>query len=182
MDKPFALRQKLLNTVALDVAFKLLIRRKAEMFADTLCVWTNEKARNLTGDIKNLIIIVITTVCLFVSGGRIFHTATRLKNNSILIYGGRTSPTKPCVETLQLSLATNTETNYSHSTNDFSHYHSETECKSNEDFQSSRIVKESYKHTVLNCQGEIPEPRWRHSTTHVILPDGTTKSFLFFAN
>ena len=150
------------NTVALDVTFKLLVRRKAEMFADNLCVWTNEKARNLTGDIKNLIIIVITNVCLFVSGGRIFHTATRLKNNSILIYGGRTSPTKPCVETLQLSLA--------------------TECKSNEDFQSSRIVKESYKQTVLNCQGEIPEPRWRHSATHVILPDGTTKSFLFFAN
>ena len=49
---------------------------------------------------------------------------------------------------------------------------SESEHGDSKDFQSSLITNPCYKQTVLNCGGDIPEPRWRHSATHVFLPDG----------
>ena len=102
---------------------------------------------------------VVTNIYLLISGGRIFHTATALSSSDILIYGGRTSPAKPCAQTLLLSLTNNAESISSNSS-----------C--GKDFQSSPITNPCYKQTVLNCVGDIPEPRWRHSATHVFLPDG----------
>ena len=124
-------------------------------------------------------ITVRTQIFFFITAGRMFHTATTLNNNDVLIYGGRTSPSKPCLETLLLSLEKNVsaESKPSKFTNSTSHCCLDTECKNNEDFDSSHIVKLSYKQTVLSCQGEIPEPRWRHTATHVVLPDGTPKQF-----
>ena len=124
----------------------------------------------------------LTQIYLSISAGRMFHSATRLNKNDILIYGGRTSPSKPSLETLLLSLEDNVsaESKSSNFTNSTSHCCLETGCQNNEDLQSSRIVKPSYKQTVLSCQGEIPEPRWRHTATHVVLPDGTPKHFVFF--
>ena len=121
----------------------------------------------------------ITNVLCFISGGRMFHTATRLNNNNILIYGGRTSPSKPCAETILLSLEDKDESESSNCTNDNVNCLPETEYKNSQDSQSSYALKKSYKHMVLSCQGDIPQPRWRHSATHVVLPDGT-QIILFF--
>lgn len=121
--------------------------------------------------------ISLQLILFFIPGGRIFHTATRLSNNSILVYGGRTSPTKPCAETLLLSLLDKNESKYLNCTNSSVNCCSESEHKSCEDFQSSCEEKESYRHSVLNCQGDIPQPRWRHSATRVVLPDGTSILF-----
>ena len=116
---------------------------------------------------------VITNIYLLISGGRIFHTATALSSSDILIYGGRTSPVKPCAQTLLLSLTNNTESMSSNSSCGASQSgRSESEYGDNKDFQSSLITNPCYKQTVLNCGGDIPEPRWRHSATHVFLPDG----------
>ena len=116
---------------------------------------------------------VVTNIYLLISGGRIFHTATALSSSDILIYGGRTSPAKPCAQTLLLSLTTNSESISSNSSCGASQNgRAESEFEGDRDFQSSRIINQCYKQTVLNCGGDIPEPRWRHSTTHVFLPDG----------
>ena len=116
---------------------------------------------------------VVTNIFLFISGGRIFHTATAFSSSDILIYGGRTSPAKPCVQTLLLSLTNNTESICSNSScGDSQSGRSEIEYEGDKDFQSSRIINQCYKQTVLNCGGDIPEPRWRHSATHLFLPDG----------
>ena len=116
---------------------------------------------------------VITNIYLLISGGRIFHTATALSSSDILIYGGRTSPAKPCAQTLLLSLTNNTESIYSNSSCGASRSgRAESKFAGDKDFQSSRIINQCYKQTVLNCGGHIPEPRWRHSATHVFLPDG----------
>ena len=116
---------------------------------------------------------VVTNIYLLISGGRIFHTATALSSSDILIYGGRTSPAKPCAQTLLLSLTNNTESMSSNSSCGASQSgRSESEYGDNKDFQSSLITNPCYKQTVLNCGGDIPEPRWRHSATHVFLPDG----------
>ena len=116
---------------------------------------------------------VVTNIYLLISGGRIFHTATALSSSDILIYGGRTSPAKPCAQTLLLSLTNNTESMSSNSSCGASQSgRSESEYGDNEDFQSSLVTNPCYKQTVLNCGGDIPEPRWRHSATHVFLPDG----------
>lgn len=115
----------------------------------------------------------VTNIYLLISGGRIFHTATALSSSDILIYGGRTSPAKPCAQTLLLSLTNNTESissNYSCGASQSGR--SESEYEGDNDFQSSLIPNPCYKQTVLNCGGDIPEPRWRHSATHVFLPDG----------
>lgn len=118
---------------------------------------------------------LIFNIC-FTSVGRIFHTATRLNNNSILIYGGRTSPSKPCSETLLLSLEDKNESQSSSCTDDSDNCCSESERKRSEDFQGSHEVKKSYKHSIVNCQGDIPQPRWRHSATHIVVPDGTSNT------
>ena len=116
---------------------------------------------------------VVTNIYLFISGGRIFHTATALSSSDILIYGGRTSPAKPCAQTLLLSLTNNTESISSNSSCGASQNgRAESEFEGDRDFQSSRIINQCYKQTVLDCGGDIPEPRWRHSATHVFLPDG----------
>ena len=116
---------------------------------------------------------VITNIYLLISGGRIFHTATALSSSDILIYGGRTSPAKPCAQTLLLSLTKNTESISSNSSCGASQSgRAESKFEGDKDFQSSRIINQCYKQTVLNCGGDIPEPRWRHSATHVFLPDG----------
>ncbi|KAJ7391936.1 Leucine carboxyl methyltransferase 2 [Desmophyllum pertusum] len=112
-------------------------------------------------------------------GGRMFHTATRLNNNNILIYGGRTSPSKPCAETILLSLEDKDESESSNCTNDNVNCLPETEYKNSQDSQSSYALKKSYKHMVLSCQGDIPQPRWRHSATHVVLPDGSENLLMF---
>lgn len=141
-----------------------------------------------------------------------FHSATLLSNNDVLIYGGRTSPSKPCVETLLLSLTKEVQTdrnssyctNYtscclleteSKCNNDAECFCSETECKDEEDVQGSQLdnehkvsdygqsccfVKQGYTQSVLYCQGEIPEPRWRHTATRIFLPNGTQKTFVSF--
>ena len=116
---------------------------------------------------------VITNIYLLISGGRIFHTATALSSSDILIYGGRTSPAKPCAQTLLLSLTNNSESISSNSSCGASQNgRAESEFEGDRDFQSSRIINQCYKQTVLDCGGDIPEPRWRHSATHVFLPDG----------
>ena len=116
---------------------------------------------------------VVTNIYFLISGGRIFHTATALSSSDILIYGGRTSPAKPCAQTLLLSLTNNTESISLNSSCGASRIgSSESEYEGDKDFQSSRITNQCYKQTVLNCGGDIPEPRWRHTATHVFLPDG----------
>ena len=116
---------------------------------------------------------VVTNIYLLISGGRIFHTATALSSSDILIYGGRTSPAKPCAQTLLLSLTNNTESISSNSSCGASQNgRAESEYEGDKDFQSSLIPNPCYKQTLLNCGGDIPEPRWRHSATHVFLPDG----------
>ena len=116
---------------------------------------------------------VVTNIYLLISGGRIFHTATALSSSDILIYGGRTSPAKPCAQTLLLSLTNNSESISSNSSCGASQNgREESEYEGDKDFQSSLITNPCYKQTVLNCGGDIPEPRWRHSATHVFLPDG----------
>lgn len=117
---------------------------------------------------------ITTCFICFISGGRIFHTATRLNNNSILIYGGRTSPSKPCAETLLLSLQENNELESSNCTTGSDNCCPENEHKRSEDIQDSYEVKKSYKYSILNCQGDIPQPRWRHSATLIVFPDGTS--------
>ncbi|KAL9968447.1 hypothetical protein ACROYT_G026824 [Oculina patagonica] len=112
-------------------------------------------------------------------GGRIFHTATRLNNNSILIYGGRTSPSKPCAETLLLSLQENNELESSNCTTGSDNCCPENEHKRSEDIQDSYEVKKSYKYSILNCQGDIPQPRWRHSATLFVFPDGSENILVF---
>lgn len=109
--------------------------------------------------------------CL-ISGGRIFHSATRLNNNNILIHGGRTSPAKPCAETLLLALKDEEELQPLNCTNANVNCRFESERKSREEAQDSCEGKEKYKYTILSCQGDIPQPRWRHSATHVVLSDG----------
>ncbi|CAH3145646.1 unnamed protein product, partial [Porites lobata] len=113
-------------------------------------------------------------------GGRIFHTATALSSSDILIYGGRTSPAKPCAQTLLLSLTNNSESISSNSSCGASqNVRAESEFEGDRDFQSSRIINQCYKQTVLDCGGDIPEPRWRHSATHVFLPDGSENVLVF---
>ena len=112
-------------------------------------------------------LLQVNSVISFISGGRIFHTATRLNNNDILIYGGRTSPSKPCTETLLLSLDNKDESESSHCTNGDANCSTETGHESSEG-----LVKTSYQCTMLDCEGDIPEPWWRHSATHIVLPDG----------
>lgn len=121
-------------------------------------------------------IVTINFIC-FISGGRIFHTATRLNNSNILIYGGRTSPSKPSAETLLLLLEDKNESKSSNCSNGSVNCSSESEPERSGDFQGSYQVKRSYKHSILNCQGDIPYPRWRHSATHLALPDGTSVIF-----
>lgn len=94
-------------------------------------------------------------------GGRMFHTATRLNDTDILIYGGRTSPSNPCKETILISLDNKDETKLLHCTN------------------GDVTSRPSYKYTIYSCQGDIPEPRWRHTATHVTLPDGSENLLIF---
>jgi len=119
--------------------------------------------------------------CL-ISGGRIFHSATGLNNNHILIHGGRTSPAKPCAETLLLALKDEEESQSLNCTNANVNCRFESESKSTEEAQDSCEVKKNYNYTVLSCQGDIPQPRWRHSATHVVLPDGKSNWCLCFLN
>ncbi|XP_020616416.1 tRNA wybutosine-synthesizing protein 4-like [Orbicella faveolata] len=112
-------------------------------------------------------------------GGRIFHSATKLNDNNILIHGGRTSPAKPCAETLLLSLKDKDESQSSDSSNVHVNCRSESERKSCEEVQDSCEGKMRYKHTILSCQGDIPQPRWRHSATRIVLPDGMSNCFVF---
>ena len=125
---------------------------------------------------RKLLFLILTHI----SGGRIFHSATKLNDNNILIHGGRTSPAKPCAETLLLSLNDKDESQSLNSSNVYVNCCSENEGKSCEEVQDSWEEKKSYKHTILSCQGDIPQPRWRHSATHIVLPDGTSNCFLFF--
>lgn len=90
-----------------------------------------------------------------------FHTATRLNHTDLLIYGGRTSPSNPCKETILISLDNKDETKPLHCTN------------------GDVTSRPSYKYTIYSCQGDIPEPRWRHTATHVTLPEGMHELFLF---
>lgn len=122
--------------------------------------------------------IITTNIIYFISGGRIFHSATRLNNNNILIHGGRTSPPKPCAETLLLSLKDKDESQSSNFTTGNVNCRSESKRKSIEEVQDSCEGKKSYKHTILSCRGDIPQTRWRHSATHIVLPDGTSNFFL----
>ncbi|EDO42453.1 predicted protein, partial [Nematostella vectensis] len=41
---------------------------------------------------------------ILTSGARMFHTMNLLSDNTILVYGGRTSPYKPCTQTILLSI------------------------------------------------------------------------------
>ena len=112
-----------------------------------------------------------------ISGGRIFHSATRLNNDNILIHGGRTSPEKPCAETLLLSLKDKDESQSLNGINVNFNCRSESGRKGSDEFQDSCEGKKSYKHTIFSCQGDIPQPRWRHSATRIVLSDGTSNWF-----
>lgn len=143
------------------------------MMVVVLMMMMNVMMRMIMGMTLMTVDYVVTNIYHFISGGRIFHTATALSSSDILIYGGRTSPAKPCAQTLLLSLTNNTESISSNSSCGASQSgRSESEYGDNKDFQSSLITNPCYKQTVLNCGGDIPEPRWRHSATHVFLPDG----------
>ncbi|PFX33195.1 tRNA wybutosine-synthesizing protein 4 [Stylophora pistillata] len=99
-------------------------------------------------------------------GGRMFHTATRLKDDNILLYGGRKSPSNPCEETILLSLHNKHETKPLLCTED--------DFTSRVEFSETR-----YKQTIFTCQGDIPQLRWRHTATHVTLPDGSENVLIF---
>ena len=111
-----------------------------------------------------------------------FHTATRLNNEDVFIYGGRTSPSKPCEEVILLSLPTNIESQATFSrTKESSGCRSKTNCKGSKLLANAGIAvtEKSYKQSVVRCHGDIPEPRWRHTASHVVLPDGRYSCFLF---
>ena len=89
-----------------------------------------------------------------------------------MIHGGRTSPAKPCAETLLLTVNDKDESQSFNCSNVHVNCRSESERKSSGEVQDSWDGKKSYKHTILSCQGDIPQPRWRHSATHIVLADG----------
>ncbi|XP_077984404.1 tRNA wybutosine-synthesizing protein 4-like [Glandiceps talaboti] len=69
---------------------------------------------------------------------RLFHTVTALSENKLLIFGGRTSPTKPV-------------------------QNNELICLSKE------IEGWCYDCNKLQCSGDVPMPRWRHSACKITL-------------
>jgi len=122
----------------------------------------------------------ITTTSDIALGSRMFHTATRLSNEDVFIYGGRTSPSKPCEEAISLSLTTSIVSQAtSPHTKDDSSSRSETDCKGSKCLANAVISEKSYTHSVVRCHGDIPEPRWRHTASCVVLPDGWYSCFLF---
>ena len=94
-----------------------------------------------------------------------FHTASAFSDNSIIIHGGRTSPTKPCSETIKLSIMGNSGCRSSNSTAISIERSSETESNGLQSFYA-------YGQTCLECKGDLPTPRWRHTATRIVLPDG----------
>ncbi|XP_068745300.1 tRNA wybutosine-synthesizing protein 4-like isoform X2 [Montipora capricornis] len=110
--------------------------------------------------------------------GRMFHSATRLNNHAVLIYGGRTSPSKPCIDTVLLSPMA-TETSSPHVRSATCGYSSDIDFTCGEHFPRNYIAKESYKQTVLHCHGDIPEPRWRHTASCIVLSDGSENVLVF---
>ena len=123
--------------------------------------------------------VVIIIFFSLISVGRMFHSATRLNNHAVLIYGGRTSPSKPCIDTVLLSPMA-TETSSPHVRNATCGYSSDIDFTCGEHFPRNDIAKESYKQTVLHCHGDIPEPRWRHTASCIVLSDGRFSSLVFF--
>ncbi|PIK39564.1 putative tRNA wybutosine-synthesizing protein 4 [Apostichopus japonicus] len=75
-----------------------------------------------------------------VIGPRMFHTITALNHNksSLLIFGGRTSPTKPCHQTLLLTLS-----------------------------EEVSDVTWRYRPKVILGETTCPETRWRHTATAI---------------
>lgn len=127
-----------------------------------------------------VIVTSIFCVCdLLILGSRMFHTATRLSNEDVFIYGGRTSPSKPCKEAISLSLTTSivSQATSSH-TKDDSSSRSETDYEGSKCLANAVISEKSYMHSVVRCHGDIPEPRWRHTASCVVLPDGRYSCFL----
>ncbi|XP_067021232.1 tRNA wybutosine-synthesizing protein 4-like [Acropora muricata] len=122
----------------------------------------------------------ITTTSDIALGSRMFHTATRLSNEDVFIYGGRTSPSKPCEEVISLSLTTSivSQATSSH-TKDDSSCRSETDCKGIKCLANAVFSEKSYTHSVVRCHGDIPEPRWRHTASCVVLPDGSENILVF---
>lgn len=78
-----------------------------------------------------------------------------------------------------LSLKDKDESQSSNSSNVHVNCRSESERKSCEEVQDSCEGKMRYKHTILSCQGDIPQPRWRHSATRIVLPDGSESVLIF---
>ncbi|XP_006819091.1 tRNA wybutosine-synthesizing protein 4-like [Saccoglossus kowalevskii] len=72
-------------------------------------------------------------------GARMFHSICHLAQNKVLLLGGRTSPSKPCKHIEVLSLQKDEDANW------FYEYHE------------------------IECSGDLPNPRWRHSADKVVM-------------
>ncbi|XP_032239811.2 tRNA wybutosine-synthesizing protein 4 isoform X2 [Nematostella vectensis] len=126
-------------------------------------------------------------------GARMFHTMNLLSDNTILVYGGRTSPYKPCTQTILLSIerhVTSLDSDLMGQSHSNAAETSSKDCTlgthtgisgashtfSNEvtavpsDYQNN--VGCTYTARVVCCQGDSPSPRWRHSATTLITGNG----------
>ncbi|XP_031565212.1 tRNA wybutosine-synthesizing protein 4-like [Actinia tenebrosa] len=136
-----------------------------------------------------------------VIGSRMFHSSTLINDNSILLYGGRTSPNKPCTSTCILKIEQRGKTLSSTKNNLPSDEHLDQQLTSGQTFDTpnstsplNNIVERNsdktkvYNNedgtvctlTLLDPQGSGPIPRWRHTATRLLMDHEEKEKVLIF--
>ena len=101
-----------------------------------------------------------------------FHSTTAVSNERFLVFGGRTSPLKPCASCQLVKVNRTVGCGYPVSSSGEStrssntvERASEAECCSSEGFAYSCEA-------VPICCADGPDPRWRHTATRITVPPG----------